>query len=145
PPREKPLKMTPRLGALIVTPYETYVLVQCACDGLEAASQDAAVPTAVLDVNDIKKLPKVAPQTNGRVLHLELAPAALSAGHRVRYLLQTTDAGGGICGLPNHDGVFCAFILRNRGSAPKEFPVTLKRIGAVRGASAPLSVTGSYT
>ena len=143
PPKE--FKMTPRLGALTVTPNETYVLVQCTCEGLEAASQDAAVPTAVLDVDDIKKLPKVAPQTNGRVLHLELAPAALAAGHRVRYLLQTTDAAGGSCGLPNHDGVFCAFILRNRGSAPKQYTMTLKRVGAVRGAPAPASVTASYT
>ena len=114
----------------------------CAC---QAASQDAAVPTAVLDVDDIKKLPKVAPQTNGRVLHLELAPAALAAGHRVRYLLQTTDAAGGSCGLPNHDGVFCAFILRNRGVAPKQYTMTVKRVGAVRGAPAPASVTASYT
>jgi len=70
---------------------------------------------------------------------------ALAAGHRVRYLLQTTDAAGGSCGLPNHDGVFCAFILRNRGVAPKQYTMTVKRVGAVRGAPAPASVTASYT
>jgi N-acetyl-anhydromuramyl-L-alanine amidase AmpD len=143
-PNKTTVKMTPRLGALTITPYEKYVLIQCACEGLEAASQDAAVPTAVLDLDDIKKLRKVAPQTNGRILYLQLAPAAVADGHRVRYLLQTTDVAGNSCGLPNHDGVFCAFILRNRGPRPKQYPVTLKRVGDVRGVTASLNASSSY-
>src|SRR3989442_13631152 len=80
PPKE--FKMTPRLGALTVTPNETYVLVQCTCEGLEAASQDAAVPTAGPAVGALKKRPKNRPPRNGAGPPPQPPPPPPGAGTR---------------------------------------------------------------